>query len=672
MPGIKLDLLEDARLFRDICRIGRLMGAWEKVRSNGGAAGGDGISIQRFDRRAPKYLSDLSERLRSGRYRPGPLRRVSIPKRNGSLRTLSIPCVLDRIAQTSVHNVLSPLLDKEFEETSFAYRSGKGVMDAVRQVDTFRKAGFTWVVDADIEAFFDQVPHDMLMERLAESLTRGPLTELIALWVGMAGSSGRGLPQGSPLSPLLANLFLDRADEALSGRDMKLVRYADDFVILSRSRAGADAARDQARNALSEIGLSLHPEKTRVVSFAKGFRFLGHLFVRSMILKTADPDSGTATDQALLEIIAEQDEKQSAHTAKTRAKRDHQLAAGYVARFRVLHVHSRDRRVDVRNTAFSVQSADGIGEGINWSEILAIPHQDIGRIDVYPDAEITPAALRHALNQGVLVAWVNGHGETIGYAETSEQDRAKRHLAQAAAILDEDRRLDLAKTLIEGRIRNQRAQLRRLNRKRKDPEIVIALEQLNRSLARLKHAETLPEAMGHEGRAAALYWPAYSRCLPAFSRFQNRERRAGRDAANIVLDFTSSLLARDARIVIQRAGLHSGFSVLHSVADNRDSLVFDLIEEFRAPLSEAVTAYLFNNEMIKRDSFQRISQDQITLKSEAGQQVISTYEKAAQRVVKHPVSGKPGPWRSIMLEQAYAFAKCVEDGSRYRPVTLDY
>jgi CRISPR-associated protein Cas1 len=215
-------------LYQEITSPPALTRAWTRVWRNAGAAGGDGLSVEAFARTAPLRVAQLSGDLRDGRYRPGPLRRVDIPKTSGGVRTLTIPCVRDRIAQTSVSAALTPILEAEFEDVSFGYRPGRSVQQTVARVEALRRAGFIWTVDADITKFFDTVPHDRLMARFTESFAESPLTELVAAWLEHGGDNGRGLAQGNPLSPLLSNLYLDRLDEAMSQRNTKLVRYADD------------------------------------------------------------------------------------------------------------------------------------------------------------------------------------------------------------------------------------------------------------------------------------------------------------------------------------------------------------------------------------------------------------------------------------------------------------
>ena len=669
--GLRARRLDGKALFEEAVSAGRLLTAWSKVRANAGASGGDGVSISRFERGVERRLIALSASLRDGDYQPGPLREVDIPKRIGGVRRLRIPCIADRVVQTSIHQVLGPHLEEEFEEASFGYRPGRGVRDAVRRVSALREAGYEWLLDADIDDFFDEVDHDHLMARLYESVVEGPLTELIAVTLGTAAPTGRGLPQGSPLSPLLANLYLDRIDEALSQRGLRIVRFADDFVVLTRKSSGADGALKLAERALGELGLKLDPGKTHITSFDKGFRFLGHLFVRSLVLKSGETGDGLSSDEAALKALGQAESREESEAEREAFEAQTRREAGLAAAFRVLYVREPGRRVDIRNTAFRVLENHPGRDASMPLELLAVPHQQVDRIELYPGTSISAAAQAHALATDTVIAHVNGHGQTLGWLAPALAPRAERHLAQAALCLDPDRRLDLARRFVDGRIRNQRAALRRWNRKRADPVVLKAAEALNLILRRLLAANTNAELMGYEGQAAARYWTAFSKCLD--HGFTLKQRRAEKpEPVAILLNFASSLLARDIGCALMRAGLHTGFGVLHATSDHADPAIWDVMEEFRAPLCESVVLTLINSSAIQNNHFSTLSDGSARLDRAGAEALIRGYERQAERVVKHPVSGRRGAWRAMMVEQAFALAAHVEGRAAYTPYVMDY
>jgi group II intron reverse transcriptase/maturase len=269
-----------------------LLAAWVKVRENRGGPGADGVSIEDFERGLMQGLDGLRKEVLAGTYRPRPLLRVEVPKRGGGVRPLSIPALRDRVVQTAVALRLTPVFEAEFEDVSFAYRRGRSVDQAVARIERLRDEGYRWVADADIRNFFDEIDQDLLM-REVETLVKDPgILGLIRLWLRAEVQDGdrsyrltRGVPQGSPLSPLLSNLYLDRLDEALLNENLKLVRFSDDFVVLCRNRSAAEQALELTGEVLEGLKLALHEEKTRVVDFDHGFRFLGVQFIRSMAFK---------------------------------------------------------------------------------------------------------------------------------------------------------------------------------------------------------------------------------------------------------------------------------------------------------------------------------------------------------------------------------------------------
>lgn len=270
-----------------------LQSACDQVWRKGGSAGADGQTVAHFERHAEDELQRLHEQLRAGTYRPQPVRRAWIPKPGSTeRRPLGIPAVRDRIVQGALRHVLEPIFETEFAEHSYGFRPGRGAKDALRRVDTLLKAGHVWVVDADLKNYFDTIPHERLLALVRERVADGRVLALVEsfLRAGVLEEAKGwqptecGTPQGGVISPLLANLYLHPLDHQMAAAGWEMVRYADDFVILARSEAEAHQALAAVRAWVSAAGLTLHPEKTRVVdaSAPGGFDFLGYHFERSM------------------------------------------------------------------------------------------------------------------------------------------------------------------------------------------------------------------------------------------------------------------------------------------------------------------------------------------------------------------------------------------------------
>lgn len=265
-----------------------LAAAFAKVQGNAGAAGVDRQSVERFAAHAPDYLAELSQALRTGTYRPAAVRRVEIPKGDGRTRPLGIPTVKDRIVQTAVKFALEPIFEARFHPASYGFRPGRGCKDALRDVDALLKSGHCYVVDADLESYFDTIPHGKLMRQVETLVSDGRVLDLLRGWLkaDILGECGRwtpagGTPQGAVVSPLLANLYLHPLDELMAGHGFSMARYADDFVVLCASMAEAEAALALIRTWVSGAGLALSPDKTHIGDCrikGQGFEFLGYRF----------------------------------------------------------------------------------------------------------------------------------------------------------------------------------------------------------------------------------------------------------------------------------------------------------------------------------------------------------------------------------------------------------
>jgi RNA-directed DNA polymerase len=269
-----------------------LRSAFGRVYGNRGAAGSDGQSLEAFAARLEVELGKLGAELRESRYQPHPVRRVYIDKMGSKeKRPLGIPAVRDRVVQTALRNVVEPIFERKFAPQSYGFRPGRGCKDALRRVDELLKAGYEYVVDADIQGYFDSIPHEKLMELVRMRISDGRVLTLLESYLtqGVMNElrewepTERGTPQGAVISPLLANLYLHPLDLLMQQSGCEMVRYADDFIVLCRSRIEAEEALRTIQQWIEAAGLRLHPEKTRLVDLNEakaGFDFLGYHFRR--------------------------------------------------------------------------------------------------------------------------------------------------------------------------------------------------------------------------------------------------------------------------------------------------------------------------------------------------------------------------------------------------------
>ena len=261
--------------------------AWDKVHANDGAAGVDHMTVGQFDKNAPAELEALSRKLKEGRYEPSPVRRVHIPKPGTTqTRPLGIPTVRDRVVQGALRHVLEPIFEISFADQSYGFRPGRGCKDALRRVDGLLKKGWQWVVDVDLQSYFDSIPHDQLLMRIKQKVADGRVLSLVEKMLKQGVMEGlvqwtpmSGAPQGAVLSPLLSNIYLDPLDHLLAAKGHEMIRYADDLVVMCRSREDAERALALIGEWVESAGLKLHPQKTRLVNAAEeGFDFLGYRF----------------------------------------------------------------------------------------------------------------------------------------------------------------------------------------------------------------------------------------------------------------------------------------------------------------------------------------------------------------------------------------------------------
>lgn len=653
-------------MFQHIADPENLKTAWDKVKANAGGPGGDGVTLSDFAADEKENLSRLRDLLLDGDYWPLSLRIVEIPKKRGGLRVLRIPAIIDRVAQTATAMVLTPILDAEFEDSSFAYRPGRSVDQAARRVASLRRAGFTWTVEGDIDEYFDSIPHDILMTRFSASVSCVLTQDLISRWLEAYAPEGTGLPQGSPISPLLANLYLDHIDERIESAGVRLVRFADDFLLLCRSEMAASEARAEMIDLLAHHGLRLNPETVRIRSWDQSVRFLGHLFVRSIAVRELlDEEDGLLSPPTPAQIGTALGEMQE-EAGVADATDDRASGAELTNRTRWIYLTEPGRSLQVRNRSFT------INDGEDGPELAAVPMNWPEGIEVGAATMVDTDALRLAMARRIPVNFVAGDGRFLASLDHAPAERAALHLEQARHVLDPALRLDLARLFVAGRLRNQRAVLRKLNLRRKVPEVAEAAHRIGRLARKAMIQKSPSEAMGVEGEAAAIYWPALGRCFAHGMKFKKRERHPPPDPVNVVLSFLSTRLAGDMQALITRRGLHPGFAYLHASQDGRASLSLDLMEEFRGPIAERLCVYLFNNRMLKPGQFTETDTGRLRMAPDAIRRAIREYENWMQTPITDPQDGRRTTWRGLMETQILTYMRHIRGVVSYRPFVMDF
>jgi len=329
-------------LMDKVYRLPNLLSAYKEVKRRGGGAGVDHETIKMFERDLTTKLRKLSAELASGRYRPRAIKRTWIPKPGSrEKRPLGIPTVRDRVAQAALRHVLEPIFERDFAEQSYGFRPKRGCKDALRRVNGLMKGGRHWVVDADLKSYFDTIPKEALMKRVEEKVSDGRVREMLRAYLnqevleGMVGwTPEAGTPQGSGISPLLSNIYLDGLDQRMKQLGYEMVRYADDFVILCRSEEEAERALEEVKQWTAKADLRLHPEKTRIVDARQkraGFDFLGYHFERGLRWPRAK------SLKKLKETIKPKTKRNSGHSLQTIIENVNRTTKGWFEYFRHSH-----------------------------------------------------------------------------------------------------------------------------------------------------------------------------------------------------------------------------------------------------------------------------------------------------------------------------------------------
>jgi RNA-directed DNA polymerase len=271
---------------------GNLRQAFRAVQANGGSAGVDHETVEMFARHEEANLEKITRALRRNEYQPAAVKRVWIPKPGSKeMRPLGVPTVRDRVVQAALRHVLEPIFERNFAEHSYGFRPHRGCKDALRRVDDLLHHGYTWVVDADLKSYFDTIPQEELLARVADKVSDGRVLSLVQAFLRQGvleeakyWTPDKGTPQGGVVSPLLSNIYLDPLDHLMAKQGIEMVRYADDFVLLCRTESQAQAALTGVQQWTAQAELALHPEKTRIVDATQrgGFEFLGYHFERGM------------------------------------------------------------------------------------------------------------------------------------------------------------------------------------------------------------------------------------------------------------------------------------------------------------------------------------------------------------------------------------------------------
>ena len=621
LPDLRALVTADANLYA----------AWERVRDNARSAGRWTDGLVRFEDSLGDRLRELQEQLRAGAWTPAPARHVTIPKPSGSRRHLHVPPPADRVVEGAIARVLSELLDPHLSPWSFAFRPGRGVVDAIRVLAALRDDGATHVARFDLANCFGSVDHSRLRAALTayidDEWLLGVVDQILVRDLpGLPRTSKMvGIAQGSPLSPLLANLLLDELDRALADADYPAVRYADDVALAASSRRDAEEGLDRAIELAADLGFEVRAAKTAVTSFIEVVEFLG---------ERIGPDAPASEDGG----------------------------DGPPPAKRTLYLTTRTSHVQLRRGQVRALTRDG-------TEVLSVPVSAVERIVVMGPASIAAGLRSHALYRGVEVVFLSRSGSWLGrYDRGLEVDPALRR--RQYALLDERATaVRIGGAMAAGKVANQRALLLRYGRRETaidNAPTIVALETLARQVA---SADTPAAVMGLEGAATKHYHPALAALFPQAAGFTRRTKRPPRDPANAALSFGYALLTGEAHAACVTAGLDPQVGLLHASARRRPALALDLVEEFRPLLIDSLVLTLFRRHRLRHEHFRHRS-DGAVLLNDAGRKVfIDAYETRLLSRFRSQRSKARVTYRDGVREQARLLADVLRgDEVTYRPV----
>jgi CRISPR-associated protein Cas1 len=603
----------------------QLATAWADVLAGDRGDGVLGPGVAHFAREAEQHLAEIAADLQAGQYEPGRLTPVALPRPDGQARILHVPTVRDRVVERAILAVLTPVIDPWLGPFSYAYRPGLGVADAAQAIARLRDEGLGWVARADFHDCFGTTPVPLLRRILQVLVEDGVLLALIgSLLDRLAAAAGsaalvKGLAQGSPLSPLWANLVLAGFDTRVATAGFPLVRYSDDLVALAANRDDAWEAMRVMSEAAGEIGMALGADKSAVMSFDEGFCFVGE-------------DFGPRYPPVLA---------------------DHRVVEP--AR-RVLYLGMQGAHARLESGRVTVESPQD-------QALLDVPSGSVERIVCFGAVGISAGLRSWALSSGVDLLFLSRRGSYLGHAwAAASQHRTARLRAQLSVADDTARLLPFARAVVETKVRKQMILLQRLARRDNSDGVVRAVGQIDQLLAMLPDCGTQDELMGIEGAAAREYFAVLGQIVPEAVQFTGRSRQPPADVINAALSYGYAIILGEAVSALCAAGLDPAIGLLHTEQDRRPSLALDLMEEFRPLVVDQVVIAAARRGELRPEHGHREEALHGVLLTKAGREVlVAGYERRMLQHTKGALPGLSGSLRRHLYRQAERLAAYVHD-----------
>lgn len=614
------------RLLRAAASQQALLDAWEVVRDGAHEGGSPRPEVDAFEAQAARHVARISGALIDGTWSPDPAHAFDVAKPRGGTRRLAIPSIEDRVVERAVLEVLDAEVDPLLLPWSFAYRRGMGVDDAIRELVAARDRGHQWVLRCDIDDCFDSIPRFQVLRHLSEIIDDPELLALVGRIIKrpVVGrrvakqDRGKGLIQGSPLSPVLANLYLDAFDRAMLTEGLQVIRYADDIAIPVRDRGQGEAALLRASATLQSLDLELDLGKSRIESFDEGVEFLG---------RTVTTSTGAGVTE-------------TSHPAEATVYVSHQGSL----------VRSKGDRMLV------TQGDD---------TLLRVSFKRVRQVVLVGQVGMSTPFLRQALRRGIEVVLVDRSGQYSG--TFSPQHRSDIEARRRQYTLPGRDALRISRAIIEGKLQNQRVLLLKLDRT-VEAELGPWIRRID--LARTKAGDAVNSStlLGLEGSGAREYFAALSKVFATDWGFSGRNRQPPKDPLNAMLSFGYTLLTQEGVAAVHAAGLDPWSGCLHVGRSGTPALALDLVEEFRPLIVDQAATGLLRSGLLSRDSFTDHDEAGCRMGDAARALFLERYERRMLTLMTHPATGRRVSYRVALGLQARGLLAALTKDDTYRPV----